>query len=293
MRGRGVALAAALLGVASPALAQDAPPESSRTAEQFIETAREAYSVEKPKPPPCPEATAAEIVVCREWYDGEDQRLPSPTERAIAAGEKPPDPIPDAPYVLGLPECGVEVTCHRVGKAPPPHHYRRPYNYRDDLDEGASLAPNADASRVDRRPSKSAAKDTGDSRGFRAERSEKRAAEAPATRPAPAPPSGAGRYMPPSDDYDDEVAVPEPQRPSRERLGLGTEFGEQRYSAASYTRFVRAGGRPVAIAELRYNDTAGLMALGIPVHPMPDSGEIMVRETADPFPGDRFARPAR
>ena len=58
--------------------------------------------------------------MCREWYEGEDQRLPSPTERAIAAGEKPPDRIPDAPYVLGLPECGVEVTCHRVGKAPPP-----------------------------------------------------------------------------------------------------------------------------------------------------------------------------
>ncbi|HZJ62028.1 MAG TPA: hypothetical protein VFD36_00780, partial [Kofleriaceae bacterium] len=107
-------------------------------------------------------------------------------------------------------------------------------------------------------------------------------------------PSGAGRYMPPSDDYGDEVAAPEPMpRPSRERLGLGTEFGEQRYSAASYTRFVRANGRPVAIAELRYNDTAGLMALGIPVQPMPDSGEIMTRETADPFPGDRFARPAR
>ena len=113
--------------------------------------------------------------------------------------------------------------------------------------------------------------------------------------PTPSAPSGAGRYEPPSDDYDDEVAAPEamPMPRPRERLGLGTEFGEQRYSAASYTRFVRAHGRPVAIAELRYNDTAGLMALGIPVQPLPDSGEIMVRETADPFPGDRFARPAR
>ena len=79
----------------------------------------------------------------------------------------------------------------------------------------------------------------------------------------------------------------------RERLGLGTEFGEQRTSAASYTRFVRAPGRPVAIAELRYNDTAGLMALGIPVQPLPDAGEIMTRETADPFPGDRYAQPPR
>jgi len=38
----------------------------------------------------------------------------------------------------------------------------------------------------------------------------------------------------------------------------------------------------------------GLMALGIPVAPMPDEGEIMTRETADPFPGDsRFATPPR
>jgi hypothetical protein len=78
----------------------------------------------------------------------------------------------------------------------------------------------------------------------------------------------------------------------RERLGLGTEFGESRYSAASYTRFVRSSDRPVAVAELRYNDVAGLKALGILVEPLPDTDEIMTRETADPFPGDRgFARP--
>jgi hypothetical protein len=74
-------------------------------------------------------------------------------------------------------------------------------------------------------------------------------------------------------------------------MGLGTEFGEQRYSGATYTRFTRAGNRPIAIAELRYNDASGLAALGINVQPLPDSGEIMVRETADPFPGDRnFSR---
>lgn len=81
-----------------------------------------------------------------------------------------------------------------------------------------------------------------------------------------------------------------PSKP--ERLGLGTEFGEQRYSAANYTKFVRSSERPVAVAELRYNDTAGLRALGIIVDPTPDADEIMTRETADPFPGDRgFARP--
>jgi hypothetical protein len=86
--------------------------------------------------------------------------------------------------------------------------------------------------------------------------------------------------------------TPMPKRQSRP--GLGTEFGEQRHSAASYTRFVRAGNRPIAIAELRYNDASGLIALGIPLQPMPDADELMTRETADPFPGDhRFATPPR
>jgi hypothetical protein len=135
-------------------------------------------------------------------------------------------------------------------------------------------------------------------------RPDKRAAEAPADVPSarPVPPVSAsadGDYAPPADDsYDEEDLAPPAapqlsQRQPRERPGLGTEFGEQRASAASFTRFVRAPGRPVAIAELRYNDTAGLIALGIPVQPVPDPGEIMTRETADPFPGDRFARPPR
>ena len=115
-----------------------------------------------------------------------------------------------------------------------------------------------------------------------------------ASRPAPAPPHGgsggaSNRRFNESDDIGSvELSRPQP----KDRPGLGTEFGEQRSSAASFTKFVRAPGRPIAIAELRYNDTAGLMALGIPVAPMPDEGEIMTRETADPFPGDgRFAAP--
>ena len=95
------------------------------------------------------------------------------------------------------------------------------------------------------------------------------------------------------DDYggDYEEAPVTQNAPKTERPGLGTEFGESRYSAASYTKFVRSNDRPIAIAELRYNDVSGLMALGIPVMPLPDDGEIMTRETADPFPGDsRFSR---
>jgi hypothetical protein len=191
-----------------------------------------------------------------------------------------------------------------IGQAPPPPPptHRMPYDYRDDLDgrrgADASAAPaTRGVAKADR------AKDSAADRVAPPRRAVKRAAEAPAaaSRPAPMPPTGGagGGYVPPSDDYrnyggDDEVAVPEPEvRPQHERLGLGTEFGEQRSSAASYTRFVRAPGRPIAIAELRYNDMAGLMALGIPVQPLPDAGEIMTRETADPFPGDHFARSPR
>ncbi len=89
-------------------------------------------------------------------------------------------------------------------------------------------------------------------------------------------------------DRGGEDAAPPTSRP-----GLGTEFGEARYSAANYTKFTRSTTKPIAIAELRYNDASGLMALGIPVQPMPDQNEVMVRETADPFPGDHFARSPR
>ena len=186
-----------------------------------------------------------------------------------------------------------------VGQAPPPPPSPRSYNYSDDLDDGAPVAtaaPRGGRSVAKAAPRKDSVADAS-SRVRRANgAADKRAAEAaPASRPSPMPPTGgAGGYAPPSDNYrDEEEVAPQPERQQQERLGLGTEFGEQRSSAASYTRFVRAPGRPIAIAELRYNDTAGLMALGIPVQPLPDAGEIMTRETADPFPGDRFARSPR
>jgi hypothetical protein len=180
--------------------------------------------------------------------------------------------------------------------APPPPRrpqYESPSDDRDDLDHGAAPAPSASHGSA-----KAGRAETTASAGA------KRAAEpAPAVRRAPPPPAptgGNGGYAPPSDPGgDDEMIAPPSGRPApeqhaqRERLGLGTEFGEQRSSVVNYTQFVRAPGRPVAIAELRYNDTAGLMALGIPVQPLPDAGELMVRETADPFPGDRYAKPPR
>lgn len=76
----------------------------------------------------------------------------------------------------------------------------------------------------------------------------------------------------------------------RTRPGLGTEFGERRYSAVTWTPFVRMHPvRPSAVLELRYNDAPGLQALGIHLF---NHDEVITRETAVPFPGDpRFARP--
>jgi hypothetical protein len=192
--------------------------------------------------------------------------------------------------------------------APPPAPgYRRPYDYTDDLDARAESSRGAFGGKAG---SPAPAKDYGESEGRAADRAvAKRTRVAPAAEPAPTsvsgslrapapppPPSGGGA---PSRRYDidadfggvgEEVAPPVAQRTNRP--GLGTEFGESRHSAASFTKFVRAPGRPVAVAELRYNDTAGLIALGIMAQPLPDAAEIMTRETADPFPGDeRFARP--
>jgi hypothetical protein len=107
--------------------------------------------------------------------------------------------------------------------------------------------------------------------------------------PRPVPPPHDDRYGRDTRDMDgDEECCTQTRKG---RPGLGTEFGEQRYSAATYTKFVRAAQRPIAVAELRYNDAAGLIALGIPVQPLPDENELSTRETADPFPGDNFARP--
>jgi hypothetical protein len=92
----------------------------------------------------------------------------------------------------------------------------------------------------------------------------------------------AGGYAPPAD------AAQESSRP-----GLGTEFGERRWSSVHYTSFQRENPtRPSYIVETRYNDREGLVALGIPVddaRPYPD--DLSVRESADPFPRSRFATP--
>src|SRR5690606_2337202 len=100
------------------------------------------------------------------------------------------------------------------------------------------------------------------------------AANAPA-RPdsssAPPPPAATRRSAEAGAPVPDDMDRYESERccdNGQHRPGLGTEFGEQRYSAVSWTQFVRASAsKPSAIAELRYNDAAGLQALGIRLYP--------------------------
>jgi hypothetical protein len=187
--------------------------------------------------------------------------------------------------------------------------YRKPYDYTDDLaDKDVRSAPRKyDAKKEKRSEDESA--DVRPMNKGRVESSRRvaKAPEPPRDAPQPAPtttaPTGGrfggggqvGRPMPKQapridrggDDEVGEMGPPPPVAQRNNRPGLGTEYGESRYSAATFTRFVRNAERPIAIAELRYNNAAGLAALGINAEPLPDQGEIMTRETADPFPGDR------
>lgn len=64
------------------------------------------------------------------------------------------------------------------------------------------------------------------------------------------------------------------------RPGLGTEFGERRYSPVRSVSFERASSRPSHQIALRYNDATGLRRLGIDLACGQDDWE---RTTARPF----------
>ncbi len=187
-----------------------------------------------------------------------------------------------------------QIVAPVVVDQPRPRPTPRDY-YWDDLDEGSADfgggyrgAPNKDVSRT---------------RTANAEEREAPAEPAPppAADRAPAPTggtvtgsAGGGAPAPRQERYverkkvDTECCGAKPKA----RPGLGTEFGENRYSAVSFTRFERANQtKPTAMAELRYNDRDGLVALGIRLGPVVDQDEISTRETADPFPNSPYSEP--
>jgi hypothetical protein len=79
---------------------------------------------------------------------------------------------------------------------------------------------------------------------------------------------------------DDQRAMEKAKKDSRP--GLGTEYGEAVYSQIREVSFERATSYPNAILGARYNNRAGLIALGIEVD---GPSEQVLRETAEPFPG--------
>ena len=119
-----------------------------------------------------------------------------------------------------------------------------------------------------------------DKRSASPENAPSAAAESAPRSPAPAPPSESRRSRDEAED----------------RAGLGTEFGETRSSRVDETQFVRArAATPDRVVVLRYNDRAGLLALGVALPPVwredePRNHELRVREAADPFRASRFAQ---
>lgn len=100
--------------------------------------------------------------------------------------------------------------------------------------------------------------------------------------PAPAPPAGS------APEARAEAAPRGDARKSAQRPGLGTEFGEERESAVARVSFERARQDPDAVLVLRYDDRAGLVALGIDVDGAgwARRDEAWRRERADPFRRD-------
>jgi hypothetical protein len=122
-----------------------------------------------------------------------------------------------------------------------------------------------------------------------AEAPSKRGYEEGAGRGPGAPPPAAPSSAPESKAADGAYGgAPRREAPR----GLGTEFGEQRQSSVGYTTFQRENAtHPSNVIELRYNDRQGLVALGIPVDRVRYGDDVSRRETADPFPRNRFAAP--
>jgi hypothetical protein len=111
------------------------------------------------------------------------------------------------------------------------------------------------------------------------------------------------RASPAAEDAEQALPPPSPATaPSKSasgaaaaaRPGLGTQFGETRESRVVETSFVRATASPMALSELRYDDRDGLLSRGIQLDPPardPRDAENEMRDTAQAFPGSRFAQP--
>ncbi len=102
---------------------------------------------------------------------------------------------------------------------------------------------------------------------------------APRAATAPAPSAGAGGRA----------------EKSADPAGLGTQFGESHDSHDVETSFVRSDATPSVLSQVRYDDREGLVARGVALPPLHDTGwaERQRRDTAEPFAESRFAQAPR
>jgi hypothetical protein len=83
---------------------------------------------------------------------------------------------------------------------------------------------------------------------------------------------------------------------AKRRSGLGTEFGEAVSSEIREVPFERESSTvPARVLGARYNDRAGLLALGIDLDGCELPCDLALRSSADPFPSSprHYARPPR
>jgi len=119
-------------------------------------------------------------------------------------------------------------------------------------------------------------------RGEDAEAPRSSAGRAPA--PAPAPGAAPSRGLAEGGPADGAGSAAPPQS----RPGLGTEFGEAVTSYVQEVPFVRASPlHPSVLLGARYNDRAGLVAMGVDVDGPPWYSDADLRQTAEPFPVSR------
>jgi len=161
---------------------------------------------------------------------------------------------------------GVAVFPERVVRAPSPVYVPRRPSYSEADQYGAARDSYDDAPRAEA----------------------KAARESERSSAPPAAPMGSAGH--PSTVDTSPTTSTAPQR--RSRSGLGTEFGEARSSRIEHVAFVRAQpSRPASVLGARYNDRAGLYALGIDVDGPDQPSDLALRQAADPFPSQRYARP--
>lgn len=118
----------------------------------------------------------------------------------------------------------------------------------------------------------------------------------PASSPAPseekAKDGGKAESAAPADASGRSQASEPLARRSPARPGLGTEFGEATHSPIREVDFVRASPtRPAAVLGCRYNDRAGLVAMGVDVDGFYSPEEPYLRRTAQPFSVGPYATP--